>query len=68
MNNAEYAGYAMEWTMPNMQDIQKPEIQDIQKGAYPKHKKKSVATSLPRSSTVQKRVDGLKNSTGKITG
>jgi hypothetical protein len=39
----------------------KPDVQDMQKGAYPKKKKRSVATSLPRSSIVQKRIAGLKN-------
>ena len=32
----------MEWTMPNA-SVGKPNMQDMQEGAYPKKKKKSVA-------------------------
>ncbi len=59
----------MEWTMPNESRI----CRICRRGAYPKKKKKkSVASdqlaSLPRSSIGQKRIAGLKNQTGKITG
>ena len=32
----------MEWTMPNT-SVAKPNMQDMQEGAYPEEKKKSVA-------------------------
>ena len=33
----------MEWTMPNAVSVGKSNMQDMQEGAYPKKKKKSVA-------------------------
>jgi hypothetical protein len=43
-------------------------MQDMQEGAYPKKRRRVFLASLPQSSTSQKRVAGLKNQTGKITG
>jgi hypothetical protein len=43
-------------------------MQDMQEGAYPKKKKKIFADQFAAVSIGQKRIAGLKNQTGKITG